>query len=351
MEYFWKKKTVLSFLAAGLIVAIHNSATMQFTVPTDGFSGVADFLHKFFAYGLGGVAVPFFFFVSGIALFRNYRPSLYKEKMRSRFRSLVIPYLIWNMVGILFAILYTWTPLSRIVSGRELFEPTISNVLGGIFLHKYNFHFWFMFDLIVYVVLTPAIDIMTRKKWSSGILLVLLLILPAIKGEFLTINLSFTVFYALGCVVGRHYLGEVKVARPKAVSGACGVVAIAVLVVRMLDIYGVVKITTVVAQGLLLLLLLALFVAADLWVRKAKPRKIYEEFFPVYVLHPYIISVIVKVFHLLAPENSAILLLAEVAGTVITIVVAVWVVRVWHKKWPRFYGISFLGRAQESRRP
>ena len=138
MEYFWKKKTILSFLAAGLIVVIHNSATMQFTVPADGFSGVAEFLHKFFAYGLGGVAVPFFFFASGVALFRDYKPSLYKKKMKSRVQSLVIPYLIWNVVGMVFAMLYTWTPLSKVVSGRELFEPTVSSVLSGIFLYKYN---------------------------------------------------------------------------------------------------------------------------------------------------------------------------------------------------------------------
>ena len=157
LDYFWKKKTILSFIAVVFIVIIHNSATNQYALTPDFFTQTTNGLHTFFAYIIGSVAVPFFFFVSGIAFFRNYQQNLYFKKLQSRIKTILIPYLIWNIIGLLFAIIYTYTPLSSYISGRELFDPSVKNIFEGIFLYKYNFQFWFLYDLIIYILLTPVI--------------------------------------------------------------------------------------------------------------------------------------------------------------------------------------------------
>ena len=165
LDYYWKKKTILSFIAIFFIISVHNSAIEQYQLPTDFFTNTAQFIHNLLAYGIGNVAVPFFFFISGLTLFRNYKPKLYKQKMVSRVKTLLIPYLIWNLVGVLFIILATYTPLSHIIAGREQFVPTLENFLQGIFLYKYNYHYWFMFNLIIFVALTPIFHLILSRKW------------------------------------------------------------------------------------------------------------------------------------------------------------------------------------------
>ena len=185
LAYYWKKKTILSFVAIILVVIIHNSAINQYNISPDFLTSFTTFIHNFFAYGIGAIAVPIFFFISGISMFRDYRPNLYPQKLKSRIKTLLIPYLIWNTVGLLFAILYTYTPLSNIISGREFFEPTVRNILEGIFLYKYNFQFWFLYDLIIFVILTPIFNIMISKKWLSIIFSIVFLILPNFFSSFL----------------------------------------------------------------------------------------------------------------------------------------------------------------------
>ena len=159
--YFWHKKTILSFIAIIFVVIIHNSATNQYTsLPPDTITSFTTHLHNFLAYILGSVAVPFLFFISGVAFFRNYKPNLYFTKLKSRTKSILIPYLIWNIFGLLFAIAYTYTPLSQLISGREAFTPTLPNILEGIFLYKYNYPFWFMYTLIIFVILTPLFHLL-----------------------------------------------------------------------------------------------------------------------------------------------------------------------------------------------
>ena len=98
LTYYWKKKTILSFVAIILVVIIHNSAINQYNISPDFFTNLTTFIHNFFAYGIGAIAVPIFFFISGISMFRNYRPNLYPQKLKSRIKTLLIPYFIWQFV-------------------------------------------------------------------------------------------------------------------------------------------------------------------------------------------------------------------------------------------------------------
>lgn len=41
--------------------------------------------------------VPFFFMISGYLFFRTYQSSRWSEKLQSRTKSLLVPYLLWNV--------------------------------------------------------------------------------------------------------------------------------------------------------------------------------------------------------------------------------------------------------------
>lgn len=340
MEYFWKKKVILSFLAAILIVAIHNSAGWQYgdAMATDGWISGALAIHDFLAYMLGGVAVPFFFFISGVTMFRNYKPALYKRKMKSRVKSLLIPYLIWNVVGMVVAIIYTYTPLKEVTAGREEFVPTVENVLRGVFLYKYNYHFWFLAELMIYTALAPVINVLITKKWSAAATVVLLLASTLVSGLGV-----YPLFYVIGCCLGKHYLEAVTRKQSKSVMAMCGVMVLVGLGARVLESLRVIEMPLILAVVSLLILMMGIYGLADGVLPRMKNRKVYGEFFPLYVLHPYIIAVVVKAMFIVGPKQTWMAVVAEVLGTVLAVVLTVIVARVWHKKLPKSYKVCFGG--------
>ena len=339
LTYFWHKKTILSFIAIVFVVIIHNSATKQYaTLTPDTITTFTDHLHNFFAYILGSVAVPFLFFVSGIAFFRNYKPSLYLSKLKSRTKSLLIPYLIWNLFGLLFAVLYTYTPLSSYISGRELFTPTPANILAGLFLYKYNFQFWFLFDLMFYVLITPVINLLIRHK-SFGLITCLLALL------LININTNFTIFYILGCYVGKHYLPHFTQPSIKSLRLTSLLAAILTLTIQSLSFYNIINLPPAISGLILVLLLLSLYFAPDFFLTKIKTTpKFTKESFPLYTLHTYFIAIIIKLIYLINPNNSLILLINEISSTVITILIVVLISYLLHQKLPKLHAFLFGGR-------
>ena len=84
----------------------------------------------FFSSVLPTIAVPLFFFISGFLFFYkvDFDKNVYIKKLKSRYHTLVIPYLIWNFVGFLILLIqmhprfYSLFPLLkdyRITSVRD----------------------------------------------------------------------------------------------------------------------------------------------------------------------------------------------------------------------------------------
>ena len=342
LTYFWQKKTILSFIAALFVVIIHNSATGQYdTSSPDAFVNLTFFFRNLFAYDIGAVAVPLFFFLSGFTIFRNYRLKSYPKKMKSRVKTLLFPYLFWNLFGLLFTILITITPLRGSISGREIFIPSASNILEGIFLYKYNFQFWFLYDLIIYSLLTPLIYLLIHNKYVGAISLIIVFFLPALSGSFLNLNLHFTIFYFLGCYLGRHFLPFFSKKPSTKLSFVSGLIFITTVVLKILSIYNIIPLPVILSQLLLITMLLSFWFFSDLFVKRIKLKKYMDEFFPIYTLHTYFIAVIVKTIYLVGPKTSYMLFTNEIVGSLLAIIAVTVFSYLWHKKLPKTYNLLF----------
>lgn len=342
LNYYWKKKTILSFFAIFFIIIIHNSATHQYTdLPSDNFTYLASFIHDFLAYNLGAVAVPLFFFISGLTFFRNYSPAKYPSKLRSRLKTLLIPYLIWNTFGLLFAILYTYTPLANIISGREAFIPTIGNILSGIFLYKYNFHFWFLFELIVFIILTPIFDLLTSRKWLAPLTIIVLLILPLFADSFLYIRINFIIYYYLGAYLSKHYFKTFTTPTSTKVSLFTGLFTLIILALTTFFSVNSIQLPTIISELLLICLVFSIWFFSDLIIPRLTLHQFYSTFFPIYAIHPYIIAALVKIILLIFPYTSWMLLINELTSPILTITISVPIVLSWHHYAPKSYALLF----------
>lgn len=73
--------------------------------------------------------VPFFFMISGYLFFRTYKSSKWKAKIRSRAKSLLIPYLIWN-------VFYAIVMITLMKIGAVSNMSNVESLSGGNFMYQ-----------------------------------------------------------------------------------------------------------------------------------------------------------------------------------------------------------------------
>lgn len=156
------------------VVMIHCSVRQYYVAPTpEGERGVAliNLLPSF----LNECCVPCFFILSGYLFFRNsggrFSARFYLDKLKSRSRTLLLPYLLWNAIcAVLLFIKVRWLGYDGcgiVVDGHvrplALLAGFWSCAPDGFPL---AFAFWFIRNLMVMVVLSPVVWLVARRPWS-----------------------------------------------------------------------------------------------------------------------------------------------------------------------------------------
>lgn len=172
---------------AVLVVFIHSY--FDYPIADAGGTGQAVYegLRSLFSLVVSHTAVPTFFLISGYYFFRNcegFGQRDYESKIAKKARTLLIPYLVWNLLGMLqmIAARTAKSDFSDLADLRALFEEFGAmpfNVLWDY--HSWDSCFswtgqhtvgtgpvllplWFLRDLMVMTALTPLIFYLIRKK-------------------------------------------------------------------------------------------------------------------------------------------------------------------------------------------
>ncbi len=106
-----------------------------------------------FSQSIARVAVPLFFLLSGYLFFYKckFSAQLYLKKLKSRSGSLVVPYLVWNILLYIVAVLIG----RQVISSFSYFFKIFWSLGEGC--NPIAYQFWFIRDLIVLVVLSPIV--------------------------------------------------------------------------------------------------------------------------------------------------------------------------------------------------
>lgn len=216
---------LLRFPLACVVVTIHVFSDYRFMIHGEEFdlSGYGAFmaLTAFAKSFLAAQSVPVYFFIAGYVFFLgiSLTKETYFRKMKNRFRSLLSPYVLWNVLGIV-TVLFPFIPaLHSIFPGCDWHDLNISvrtilscfwnfaepgtvglidrpltgtqSILPGEpATHPIDTAMWFVRDLMIVAALTPVISWMLKK---FGVML------PAIAGIiwFCTPNLGLGHAYQL----------------------------------------------------------------------------------------------------------------------------------------------------------
>ena len=167
---------------------------------------------------IGAPCVPLFFFISGYLFFLKFGDKFgvvdYGAQLKKRVRTLLIPYIFWNLVVLgYFALLHRFVP--------SLINPEFNNVYqfstmewirsfwdfpGG---QPICYQFWFLSDLMLAVIISPVIFMV--MKYGRWYLMVLLVALYVGKSTLFPYQVMLT-FFSLGAGFAIHRYDFVSIA-------------------------------------------------------------------------------------------------------------------------------------------
>lgn len=177
--------------------------------------------------GIAQVAVPMFFFISGFLFFNKVEQldwETYRTKLTKRVRSLLVPFILWNLLCIPLTLLVMYgESLSGSASPERLHDywsninwphlfwdatahdDSYVNLFGTKQLQAYPIldTFWYVRDLIVMTLLTPLIYCLYKTMGKVGLLLVAACIVLRLW-PYMTVTVH-SLFFVLGCYWGMNH--------------------------------------------------------------------------------------------------------------------------------------------------
>lgn len=309
---------VLSFM----VVMIHASYAKFYTISEE----VDIFLSSYYTDYISGFAVPCFFMISAMKFYRNYDYSKTGEKLKKRIHSLLIPYLVWNAISVLWAILLNSVPfISKLISLRDRFEFNAENIIGGLFWFKYIHAFWYMALLIIFTLLCPVIYTIIRNKYIGIAVVIGLYLTDALVAEFpATVWPMFQIrtlvycsaFYILGAWLGKYAFDKIceepdtKVRIPSLI-----MFIVAIILRAVTDDSRIAFMPAILLGGYAIWL----FVGT---IRCKKTDILFTSFF-IYPAHTFVLPCVNKVLYLIFPDTDFMCILNTVLGTILTYVTCI----------------------------
>lgn len=367
----------ISVLRLPLIVAvvfIHNSSAelpgMDLTeiINQPAFLGGVNNLIIFISGIIAACAVPMFFFFSGYLFFckvNTFSKEIYYDKVRSRVRSIVVPYLFWALLGVcLYGVLAT-LPFTKTVYGHGYFslswryigeQITGFKLVDGEHIYQMGYHLWFLRDLFCMVLISPLFywGLKDNCWWVTALLGTLWIIgwgIPVLNDY--GFNSAAITFFGIGSYFGINHINFVSTFR-RISALAYIVYPIAVLMDWLI------KTETVLIYSPLKweepIHALMILTAVPFWVNitrqlllKGWVRDIAfwatASFF-IYLIHiPFILPQIKKIlYHIVQPTSQCSLICLYIFTVLFTCLVALLIYKILMRLFPRFTRVITGGR-------
>lgn len=166
-----KKFKFWSFISMVLLVFVHGynldiRYLQPWTAPGEPLTATT-FIEYFLANGIFRFRIPMLFIISGF-LYALHDAQPYKQRIKKRARTLLVPYLSWSAIGILFTLI-----LESFAFGRNIVASTHMMQIDSqrLFLHDYQWYellgrwlfapipyqLWFIRVLFIYNLSYPAL--------------------------------------------------------------------------------------------------------------------------------------------------------------------------------------------------
>ncbi|MFD2963936.1 MULTISPECIES: acyltransferase family protein [Olivibacter] len=350
-KFLSEKLVVISFISILLVVFLHAYGPDVTLKSNSGSLGFFYLLQLFLSQVIARIAVPSFFFVSGYLFFINYYPNKrsYIDKLRKRVKSIVLPYLLWSVFSFaIFYVLQSLPPFSRFFSKDLLTSYSLEQIVGRIILRPIAYQLWFLKDLFLLCIISPALYFLTKK--SYGIWIVILAFFWSLNYSFFYIvRIESLLFFSSGSLFAIYFKHVLVKTNDNSLFTKS--ILLIWIILSGLNSYFIGAGTS--NEGITLLYKLGIIVGMlslwnlyDLLYAKnlIKQFSFFSNSFFIYVFHEPVLTMIKKglmsVFGVTSISKFCVYLIAPVS----TIVIGVFLAFFIKKKYPKVYGFITGGR-------
>ena len=150
------------------------------------------------------VNIPCFIMMSGYLFYRDFAIHQLLGKWKRRLRSLLIPYLCWNLIYY-----FGYLAASRIevlapIVNRPGMTFSLRDMLEAMVFYKSNPVFWFMYQLLLLVALAPVLYVILKNLWTGIVFLAVLLTGIFFRVSLPQLNLDALFYYAVAGYLAIH---------------------------------------------------------------------------------------------------------------------------------------------------
>ena len=247
------------------------------------------------------VSVSLFFALSGFLFYQNLTKDNLKKKLLSRIRSLLIPYIIWNILGFIYFQLLALFPTLRQYYGGEIEPFSIGVLLDAIINYKYNLVTWYLRTLIIYTFLMPILYPAFKNKNTARVLFIISILISCYGTAIQNDDLMNISFYCLGVICGIHYKDIVLCRYNNKIKISCLLIFIVLMIATLyLENSSYWNIYYVFVR---LLSIICMWIFLDIFAIEKKPKQWMKYSFVMFVSHSMILEPIEKVILLLLGNN------------------------------------------------
>ena len=327
----------IGYVMAVFVTFIHNCSFSLW--PQSSFN---DFVCDFLMNVLPKCAVPIFYMMSAVLLFRGeYNLEVYKKKMRRRIGSLVVPYLLWNTIGLLFTLFRTEL-LSRIMTINYSFDVSFTSIIRAIILHTEMPPMWFMEHLIIYSLASPIIYCLAKNKWTAvGTLMTWLVLISLVKMPH-RMPMSFFMYF-LGAVIGIHFFDWFMEKNEEKKN-----LILSVAIITCFFVYGLLHLDKTKIPECMDIVFIAVYSLASWNILKllfcGEPKSFERNSIMLYFMHPIVLPIISNCLVRILPSGAWFSIFAFVICNVVLYIVVEICCRVLKKISPVFFGVLSGGR-------
>lgn len=341
--YNSQKLKILGFVAIVLVIFIHSHF-----IEAHEFRNVEMFQMFTGTFGISGVAVPLYYFISGLLFFKSVK--CVKDctiNIKKRARSLLIPYIIWNLVFISWYILFSMIPvISRfVIDGpqNKILTSSLGESLYFLFITPVGFHLWFLRDLIFFTMITPLLYVLIRKV--PIVTIILTYVVSCCLSRF------GLVYFVIGGYISLH---NKLLDFDKLLQGKITLVCLAIYIVNSLiasfsSPYPIWLMNPAYQQIISIISIMAVWGGYNQIVPKkfrlsSKWNDLMNYTFFIYLFHEPVLNIFKKIGIIQLGVNEISLLLLYVCIPFIMLVIALMVGYYWKRLLPTIYGVFTGGR-------
>lgn len=352
--YLSEKIKVMSFLCIILVVWIHT-----YYLEGTGYTSSLLLMH-FWGCGVCLYAVPTFYAISGYLFFLGTKEKGAKaifSKQKKRVRTLLIPFILTNIISVMFYFIlkYVGTSVPAIGSslnfnlldkgGDALFDKICYWFWNG----PIAFQMWFVRDLMILVALAPVIfyilKLATTNKYTSWALIALCLILVDLHYSAQTWAFA---WFALGGIFSMSENVQITdTRRYKWIGLALLFISLAIIIEDALNAAGLCRI--MVDQDFITITgVPAIWILYDCLSDGIKqpifvsPKLLGSTFF-IYLIHEPFLNVFKKI-PIMVSRSESMVGISYIVVPIVFVMLSVIVGNLWKRKCPKSYSIFVGGR-------